>query len=176
MSRLLFEQILNNGDLRSLNGVDMVIKMVHSKSEFDTLFSCLKSSNRLVVMRAADAIEKISRSHPEYLEPHKQTIIGYSQIAENKELKWHLAQLLPRLLLDNVEFRNVCELLEKWVMDPNESKICRVSALQGLFELHTIYGKNISKFIGLLDQLEQEDIPSLNARIRQLKSKLLKTQ
>lgn len=176
MSKLLFEQLLNSGDLRSLDGVEMVVKMIDSTAEFDILFSCLKSKNRLIVMRAADAIEKVTRNHPTYLEKHKVEILHYISLVQNKELKWHLAQLVTRIMMDNSEFRFVRDILERWALDPQESKICRVNALQSLSELYAIHQKNPETLLKLMNQVEDEDIPSLNARIRQLKSKMLRAQ
>ncbi len=176
MSKLLYEQLLNSGDLRSIDGVDMVVKMIDSQAEFDILFSCLKSRNRLIVMRSADAIEKISKSRPQYLEKHKVDILQYCSIVQNKELKWHLAQLVTRIMMDNAEFRYVSNILERWSLDKDESKICRVNALQSLFELYAIHKKSPEHLIQLMNQIEDEDIPSLNARIRHLKTKLLRAQ
>lgn len=176
MSKLLYEQLLNSGDLRSIDGVDMVVKMINSQAEFDALFSCLKNKNRLIVMRTADAIEKITRSTPKYLQKHKVDILHYCSLVQTKELKWHLAQLVTRVMMDNVEFRYVCEILERWAKDKDESKICRVNALQSLFELHAMHKKNPSSLVQLMTAIEDEDIPSLNARIRQIKSKMLKAQ
>ncbi|MFM6984188.1 MAG: hypothetical protein ACKOXF_08640 [Chitinophagaceae bacterium] len=175
MSKILYEQLLNSGDLRGIEGVDVVIKMVQNQADFDILFSCLKTRNRLIVERTADAIEKITRVNPDYLSKHKNSIINYCRIAQNKELKWHLSQLLPRLLLDNAEFREMSQLLEEWVRDRNESKICRVNALQSLFDLSVLHKKSQEHFILLMDVLENEDIPSLNARIRILRTKLKRT-
>lgn len=176
MSKLLYEQLLNSGDLRGIDGVEMVVKMIDSQQEFDLLFSCLRGKNRLIVMRTADAIEKITRERPQYLEKHKVDILQYCSIVQNKELKWHLAQLVTRIMMDNAEFRYVSNILEHWALDSNESKICRVNALQGLFELYNIHRKNPENLIKLMSRIEEEDIPSLNARIRQLKNKLVKTQ
>jgi len=175
MSKILFEQVLNSGDLLGTDGVDIVVKMVQNQTDFDLLFSCLKTRNRLVVERSADAIEKISRTYPEFLAKHKSTILNYCQIAQNKELKWHLSQLLPRLLLDNAEFRAMSILLEDWARNRNESKICRVNALQSLYDLSLMHKKSHDHLSTLMDVLEQEDIPSLNARIRILRTKLVKS-
>jgi hypothetical protein len=66
-------------------------------------------------------------------------------------------------------------LLEEWARDRNESKICRVNALQSLYDLSLIHRKTQEHFILLMDVLENEDIPSLNARIRILRTKLQRT-
>ena len=57
-----FEKILSGGDLRSIGQSNSVALTGLSKEDFNELFDCLFSKNRVVVMRAADAIEKISRT------------------------------------------------------------------------------------------------------------------
>jgi hypothetical protein len=46
-------------------------------------------------MRAADAIEKITLQHPEYLVKYKDDLLELCYVAKHKELKWHLALLIP---------------------------------------------------------------------------------
>jgi hypothetical protein len=124
---------------------------------------------RLLVMRAADAIEKITRQHREFLQPHKDQLLSIVTSAVNKELKWHLAQLLPRLDLTKEEHQHVWGLLYYWVKNPNESKITRVSSLQALFEMSKENPLLKEAFEILIQDLEKESIPSLQARIRKLK-------
>jgi len=68
-----------------------------SQHDFDELFKLLFHADRLIVMRAADMIEKITVRDSLYLTSHKIEIFDLCEIAQNKELKWHLALLLPRL-------------------------------------------------------------------------------
>lgn len=173
MSRILFEQVLNSNELQDNEGINMLIKMVHNQNDFDQLFACFKSKSRLVIERSAEAIERITQQHPEYLLKHKATILNYLQIAQNRAVKWHLSLLLTRLQLDNLEFRDMYALLEEWTRNKNESKLYRVYALQSLFDLSWQHSKSFEHLMLLLDVLEQEDIASLNARIRVLRSKLV---
>lgn len=55
------KKYLQGGDLRSIADVDQLIPLIKTQKTFDELFSCLESEDRLIVMRAADAIEKITR-------------------------------------------------------------------------------------------------------------------
>ena len=95
--------LLNGGDLRSISGSNEVAMLIHSQNDFDMLFCFLSDSNRIIVMRAADSIEKVSRRHSAYLDKHKTVLLGMIADATDKELKWHLAQLVPRLKLDDDE-------------------------------------------------------------------------
>ena len=94
---LQLQQLLSGGDLRSVGNVDSVIAQIKSQEDFDELFLYLFHPDRLVVMRAADAIEKIAAEKPSYLMKHKNQIIELCYSAFRKEVRWHLALLIPRL-------------------------------------------------------------------------------
>jgi len=89
--------LLSGGDLRSISGANEVVALISSQELFDTLFSLLLGNDRLIAMRAADAIEKVSKTKPEWLQSHKQTLLRLSSTSKHIELGWHLAQLLSRL-------------------------------------------------------------------------------
>lgn len=61
-----FIKNLSGGDLRSIGRADAIAKDVQTQHQFDELFEALFHNDRLIVMRAADAIEKITRGKPEY--------------------------------------------------------------------------------------------------------------
>lgn len=62
---------LQDGDLRSITAVDHLIPLIRGPDDFGNLFRYLYSEDRLIVMHAADAIEKISRHNSEYLDNYK---------------------------------------------------------------------------------------------------------
>jgi hypothetical protein len=122
-------------------------------------------------MGAADTIEKVTRQHPEYLSTYKTSLLQLCMGAKNKELKWHLAQLIPRLILSTDEIKHFWQILSGWALDKKESKIVRVNSIQSLFEIglsQKIYIKNLPQ---LFSKIEEEKIPSINARIRKLRLK-----
>jgi hypothetical protein len=163
------EKLLSGGDLRSAGNSHLIVSGIKNQQDFDELFKFLFHANRLLVMRAADAIEKISAGHPEYLASKKKAIIELGITAKNKELKWHLAQLFSRLPLDAKEFNRVWGILSDWLTDKSNSKIVRVNSFQSLYELakqKEIMKKDLSLIVR---ELERECIPSINARIKKLK-------
>lgn len=165
-----FEKILSGGDLRSIGKSNAVILKIKTQKDFDELFHCLFHEDRLVVMRAADTIEKITINNTQYLAKHKDAIIKLCNVAMDKELKWHLALLIPRLHLDTKEFGKAWNTLTNWAKDKTNSRIVRVNSIQGLSEMKQ-QEKVLEKDFGLtLSEIEKENIPSINARIRQLKN------
>ena len=167
-----FDQLLSGGDMRSIGNSNTVEKKVHSQSDFNTLFQCIFDRDRVIVMRAADAIEKITAHHPEYLNSHKDEVLQLAITEDHKEVLWHLALLLGRLPLNEHEIQLVLKLLINWVNDNSQSKIVRVNALQTLYEFAQKEKYSMHKFKKLLNDLEAENIPSLNARIKILRTQL----
>ena len=161
--------LLDGGDLRSISGSNEVEILIHNQNDFDVLFDFLNYSSRIIVMRAADSIEKVSRRHYAYLDKHKTRLLGMIADVTDKELKWHLAQLIPRLKLNDDEKNNAFEILKRWLLNENESKIVRVNSIQALYELSYNSKSRTKSFDEMLINIEKENIPSINARIRKLK-------
>jgi hypothetical protein len=173
---MLLEKLLSGTDLRSLGRGNSVVRKIQTQADFDELFSLLFHTNRIIVMRAADSVEKISITKRGYLQPHKKEILTLCRTASDKELVWHLAQLVPRLILTNRERKVAWNQLSAWALDKHASRIVRVNALQGLAELSTPDGSFESDFDLVIQMMEKENIPSINARIRILRKKTKPSQ
>lgn len=163
------EKLLSGGDLRSTGKGISVIPKIKNQADFDGLFNFLFHTDRIIVMRAADTVEKITITNPQYLTKHKKKTLELFYVAKNKELKWHLAQLLPRLNLNDKEFIEVWEELIKWARNRENSRIVRVSAVQALYELVKQKKDLWQEFNLITMELEKENIPSINARIRNIR-------
>jgi hypothetical protein len=81
-------------------------------------------------MRAADAAEKVSGIQPGLLKPYKAGLLGLLSEAEQIELRWHLAQMIPRLPLTQAERRRAAEALQLYLEDrrtPDSGCACEKS-------------------------------------------------
>jgi len=76
---------------------------------------------------------KISVTLPELLESHKQELLGLLDEAEQTELRWHLALMVPRLSLSASEKARAAAALRRYLED--RSSIVKTLALQGLADL-----------------------------------------
>lgn len=164
-----FEKFLFGGDLRSIGKSNLVVSFIKNQKDFDDLFEYIFHKDRIIVMRTADVIEKITIENPEYLTKYKNRIIDLCTIAEDKELKWHLALLVPRLPLDSKEFGKAWDTLTNWANDKTNSRIVRVNSIQGLHEMLKHKNELTEDFSLTITHLEEENIPSINARIRKLR-------
>jgi hypothetical protein len=173
MSNPILLYLLTGKNRRASTGNTAVMKYVNDQSTFNEVFAYIFHHERVLAMKSGDAVEKITRYQPEYLYPHKDQLMTLLHSAMHIELKWHLALLLPRIPLSDSEYREVWDTLSYWTKNPNESKIVRVNSLQGLFDLAVRKPGMKESFEAVLTVVAHEHFPSLQARIRKLKKKLV---
>jgi len=127
-------KMLAEGGLSSNGRVSEVLGIVADQPElFDDLIGAIAHSEPGIRMRASDAVEKITRTQPEYLQPHKRFVLAQVVESSQKEVRWSLAQIVPRLELSPQERSRAAEGLFGLLDDP--SKIVQTNALQALVEL-----------------------------------------
>jgi hypothetical protein len=164
-----FTHLLLGRDLQRVRQNSIVVRSVHDQQTFDELFSLVFHHERPLVMRAVDAVEKVTSKHPEFLIPHKAQLLNVLKSADHTELKWHIAQLIPRVGLTEEEVKTVWHTLAYWAQNKNESKIVRVNALQGLYDLSKTNPEMKAELNNIIAGVAHEMIPSLQARIRKIK-------
>ena len=126
--------LLSGGDRRSIGRADEVADIVSQNLKlFPELMTGLWAEDPVVRMRAADAAEKVSRKNPELLKPYKAELLGLMRDADQQELRWHLAAMVPRLSLTAKERYRAATSLEGYLED--RSSIVKTFALQGLADL-----------------------------------------
>jgi hypothetical protein len=167
-----FKEMLSGGELRSIRQSGVVVSKITTQNDFDELIHFLFHNNRLIVMRAADAIEKVTIKSPQYLYKHQVEIFELCNTVKEKELKWHLALLLPRLNLSEREFGTAWHTLSKWAFDKTNSRLVRVNAVRALSQLLLQKNELIDEFKLTLREVEKENIPSINSRIRLIRKQL----
>jgi hypothetical protein len=133
---------------------------------FRKLMKCLWDENPLVRMRAADAAEKVSAKKPRHLDRHKTELLGLLAEAEQIELRWHLAAMIPRLRLTPPERQRAVAALHHYLND--RSSIVKTFALQGLADLSQNDPILCTKVKQLLEEAVHSGTPAMRARARKL--------
>jgi hypothetical protein len=130
------------------------------------------SDDPLIRMRAADAVEKITALHPEYLQPYKNQFIEQVAHISQQEVRWHVAQMLPRLGLSEAEQAQAVEILLDYLND--KSKIVKTFAMQALADLAEREAKLRPQVSKLLAKLTETGSPAMKSRGRKLLDRLSK--
>lgn len=126
--------LLQEGDRRAIGHVAEVVEMVLRRPKLvATLVQLMLGVDEGTRMRAADALEKISRQHVEELQPYTGVLLSLFEQEQQQELRWHLAVILPRLRLDGSERHRTRCALQRCLTA--KSSIVKTFALQGLSDL-----------------------------------------
>lgn len=146
---------------------DEVAAMVAETPElFSELIAGLWSEDPVVRMRAADAAEKVTREKRELLQPYKGELLGLMAETGQQELRWHLAAMVPRLMLNNKQRNLATSLLVGYLED--RSFIVKTFALQGLAELAQDDASIRPGVIEILRQATRTGTAAMKARSRKL--------
>ena len=158
---------LQGGDRRSIGrSSEVVTDVLADPRLFGALFAGLSVDDPVVRARAADAVEKISVIHPEYLRPYSATLVGELARCEQKEVRWHVAQMLPRLRWNARERQEVCDILTDYLHD--SSSIVKTFAMQALADLTTQAPELRPAVLRQLQKLTVSGTPAMRARGRKL--------
>jgi hypothetical protein len=96
MSREKFRLLLAGGNRTSTGNANQAAALVVLRpKQFRSLIECLWDPDPVVRMRAADAAEKATRQNQSLLQPCKQELLGLLAETSQKEMRWHLAAMIP---------------------------------------------------------------------------------
>ncbi len=116
-----------------LGGAEAMKSVIHDPSLFSVLVLGMENPNELIAMRSADAVEKLTRDIPEWLRPHKSFLMHLIDKTDQQEVRWHLAQIIPRLELTLDERKTFISIFEKFLTD--KSRILVTFSMQAMVDL-----------------------------------------
>ena len=170
MPKSSIASLLDGSDRRSIGRSNEVSRLVlKAPRRFRELIQCLWHENPVVRMRASDGAEKVSAKKPRLLDRHKPELLGLLAEADQIELRWHLAAMIPRLRLTPTERQRAATALQLYLDD--RSSIVKTFALQGLADLAQNDPALRTNVKHLLEDALQSGTPAMRARARHLLKK-----
>lgn len=124
----------------------------------------------IIRIRAADVVEKVTAQQPEFLQPYKTNLIEEVARIDQQEVRWRVAQMVPRLDLTDEERATVVEILLSYLDD--ESKIVKTFTMQALADLAQQDAGLRPRVIRLLEELTGAGSPAMQSRGRKLLQRL----
>jgi hypothetical protein len=162
---------LKGGDRRSIGRADEVAREVLANvALFPEVFSGMLGEDPVIRMRSADVAEKVSRERPELLNDYKGQLLRVVAHCPDKEVRWHVAQMLPRLKLTRRERDSAVELLFGYLKD--QSSIVKTFSMQALADLAARDTALMTEVLPLIERLTRSGSPAMASRGRRLLKKL----
>lgn len=131
-----FAQILSaGGKTNSLgrNG-EVIAAILQDPLLIEDVYTCMFDPDPWVRMRAADALEKVCRQHPERLAPYipriQQELAGQTQAS----IQWHIAQIYAQVPLRNDQKRIAIDWLKGLLATTDVDWIVAANAMQTLVQ------------------------------------------
>jgi len=166
---------LKGGDRRSIGRVsEVVAEVLDTPILFKAVFDGMLDDDPVVRMRSADAVEKITVKHPEYLQPHKTKLIQEVARIAQQEVRWHVAQMFPRLVVSEKERAVIVEILFEYLHD--KSRIARTFSMEALAVFAEGDTSIRSRVVPLLEELTRKGSPAMKSRGRRLLERLNRQQ
>jgi hypothetical protein len=129
------ESMLAGGDRRSLGRAAKVVDAVRaSPRRLPSLVKALGAADPVVALRAADVLEKVSRTDAAKLNRHRATLLRAAVRTSDPAVRWNLIQTLVRITSGARESARLARRLEVWYLT-ERSAIVRTSALDALVSL-----------------------------------------
>jgi len=158
---------LDGGDRRSIGrSNEVVAQVLADPGLFDAVFCGLLTDKPLLRMRSADAIEKITALHPEYLRPYKTRLIEQVARIDQKEVRWHVAQMLSRVEWNKADRPRVLGVILEYLND--RSSLVRTFAMQAFADLARQAPELRPTALLHLQELTAIGTPAMQARGRKL--------
>ena len=165
---LTIYDLLKGNDLRSIGKSNEVVELVTSDPElFDEVFNGILHEDKVIRARCADAVEKVARKFPEYIQKRKTVILKNLKAYNQKEVIWHIASMLGVLKLTPKENKTAAAQLYKW-LESSDSIIVKVMCMQTLSDF-ALRDKKLLKSVR--DEIEKQMIngaPAVKARGRHI--------
>lgn len=163
---------LSGGDRRSIGrSKEVVLEVLQSPSIIVDVMEGLTDDDPIICMRASDVIEKVSSHTPEIILPHKEYILKIAQTALQKEVRWHIAQIIPRLDLSSKERKHFFSILLFYLND--QSKIVKTFSMQALADISLTDKKLKQKALKIIKELTETGSPAMKNRGKKLLKKII---
>lgn len=123
------------GKSNSLGKVNEVVDLVlNERSRIEELYDCLFDDDAWTRMRAADALEKVCREHPDWLLPLVDRFPTDLAVTSQPSIQWHLAQMYKQIELTEGQRRFAIYWLKELLSRPTIDWIVAANSMDTLFQ------------------------------------------
>lgn len=158
---------LSGGDRRSIGKAAQIVQQVlQEPGLLADIVEGIAHQDPVVRMRCADVAEKVSVKHPDWLCPFAGELVRIASECVQKEVRWHVAQMLPRVRLSARQRDKAIELLFCYLDD--ESKIVKVFAATALAELAANDRNLRNRLVPVLEGFIRNGSPAMKNRGKKL--------
>ena len=138
MSEPFANMLLEGGKSNSLGRAEEIVQIVLSdQSRLEELYACLSEDDPWQRMRAADALEKVCRVHPEWIEPYIEKLLDEHANNPQPSIQWHMAQIFDQTRLTSAQEKRIVAWITARLEDPKADWIVAANTMNTLVTFNT---------------------------------------
>lgn len=165
MSEPFAHQLAVGGKTNSLGLAEQVVREVlQDKSRSAELYDCLFEPDPWLRMRAADALEKVCRVHPEWFEPYVDRLLSEMGASPQASLQWHVAQMLGEITLTPTQRKQAVRWLEARLNDANIDWIVAANCMTTLVQFAKADFVPTAEVVALIKKQQEHRSKSVRKR------------
>ena len=129
-----FAAILAEGGKSNSLGraAEVVQTVLADQSRLEELYDCMSENDAWVRMRAADALEKICRVNPDWLEPYIDRLLNDYSENSQPSIQWHMAQIFEQVNLTPEQEQKIITWMTTRLEDPSVDWIVAANTMDTL--------------------------------------------
>ncbi len=121
------------GKKNSLGRAEEIVQIVlNDRSRLDELYDCLFEDDAWVRMRAVDALEKVCRVHPEWLEPYVERLLHEVAVIDQASIQWHLAEMFNEINLSPTQLQKAITIMKRNISSKDADWIVASNSMETL--------------------------------------------
>jgi hypothetical protein len=169
-----FINLLTGGNKNSLGNTVKVVNIVlKKKSTVNDLFKCYLSEDRIMKMRASNALKRVFREKPDWFKDSVPSFFKYVPLASYCAAEWTFAQLFSEFdqVLDTDERKKAISQVKKYIKVSDDWIVLNQS--MKALELWSVNDKTLSKWLKTnLQPLTKDKRKSVSAKAKKIISNL----
>lgn len=135
MNHSFSEMLTVGGHANSLGLAEEVVRLVlDDVSRLPELYECLFDTDAWVRMRSADALEKICRVQPGWIEPYIDRLFTEIGQSSQASIQWHFAQILGEVTLLPSQQQQAIDWLSKKLQTTEVDWIVAANSMETLMQ------------------------------------------
>jgi TPR repeat protein len=151
MTEKFADMLMEGGHKNSLGRVNEVIEIVlEDKARLDELYTCLFEDDAWVRMRAADALEKVCREHPDWLANYIDRFQKDLATSTQPSIQWHMAQIYSEVELTPAQKHAAIEWLKQLLSTKDVDWIASANAMDTLAQFTRDGSTPVTELVTLL--------------------------
>lgn len=161
---------LRGGTRKTLGNSKAVAKEILAHPELlPELLTAFETQDRVLISRAADALEAVASANPKLIQPYKPLILTLLMQFDQWEVRAHVCLMLPLLKLTHAERQQAFDTMRPWLSD--KSSIVRTFALQTMYDLAQHDPSLLDEALLHLQHALAKGTPAMRARARMILNK-----